>query len=180
MRYSDDFIIVLPEIKQEEFKKVSNQINTEINAVPKLDLQAEKTQIFHYENLQLTSCNSLFLENIENGKNEIDYLGFTFDGKEITIRDKTITKYYYRLYRKLNTIVKNGGYTSSGKRISCKNVYEKYSRKGARLRDRDGNIKGNFITYVQRAQKVFGDEEAIDKKTKNHMMKIRKKLKQVF
>lgn len=179
MRYSDDFIVVLPEIGREDFKRIFNQIISEINAVPKLDLQAEKTQIFQYENMKLTSCNNLFLDNIENGKNVIDYLGFSFDGKEITIRDKTITKYYYRLYRKLNTIVKSGGYTSSGKRISCNNVYEKYSKKGARLKDRDGNIKGNFITYVQRAQKVFG-EESIDKKTKNHMAKIRKRLKQVF
>lgn len=180
MRYSDDFIVVLPEIGCEDFKRIFNQINSEISAVPKLELQAEKTQIFQYENMQLTSCNNLFLEGVKNGKNEIDYLGFSFDGKEITIRDKTITKYYYRLYRKLNTIVKNGGYTSSGKRISCKNVYEKYSRKGAKLKDRGGNIKGNFITYVQRAQKVFGEDESIYKKTKNHMAKIRKRLKQVF
>lgn len=90
-----------------------------------------------------------------NGKNEIDYLGFTFDGKEITIRDKTISKYYYRLYRKLKTIVKNEGYTPSGKRISCKNLYEKYTVKGAHLKDSNGHIKGNFISYVQRAQKVL-------------------------
>lgn len=31
-------------------------------------------------------------------------------------RDKTISKYYYRLYRKLKTIVKNDGFTSSEKR----------------------------------------------------------------
>lgn len=180
MRYSDDFIIILPKIKQEKFKELFKQINNEIKVVPRLNLQPDKTQVFKYGNLHLVSCNDLFLDGIENGKNEIDYLGFTFDGKEVNIRDKTITKYYYRLYRKLNTIVKNGGYTSSGKRISCKNLYEKYSRKGARLKDKDGNVKGNFITYVQRAKKVFGEDEPIDRKTKNHMVKIRKKLKQVF
>lgn len=54
-------------------------------------MQPDKTQVFKYGNLHLVSCNDLFLDGIENGKNEIDYLGFTFDGKEVNIRDKTIT-----------------------------------------------------------------------------------------
>ena len=32
----------------------------------------------------------------------LDYLGFSFDGRKVRIRDKTITKYYYRMYRKVN------------------------------------------------------------------------------
>ena len=136
--------------------------------------------VYKYKDTTLKSCNALFLKDILNGKNEIDYLGFTFDGKEITIRDKTISKYYYRLYRKLKTIVKNEGYTSSGKRISCKNLYEKYTVKGAHLKDSNGHIKGNFISYVQRAQKVFGENEPIDRKTRRHMLKIRRILDKVF
>ena len=180
MRYSDDFIIILPRISEDSFKIVLNDIMGEIKLIPNLILQPDKTQIYKYKDTTLKSCNSLFLDDMVNGKNEIDYLGFTFDGKEVTIRDKTISKYYYRLYRKLKTIVKNEGYTSSGKRISCKNLYEKYSVKGARLKDSNGHIKGNFITYVQRAQKVFGEDEPIDRKTKRHMIKIRRILDDVF
>lgn len=180
MRYSDDFIIILPRISEDSFKIALNDIMGEIKLIPNLILQPDKTQIYKYKDTTLKSCNSLFLDDMVNGKNEIDYLGFTFDGKEVTIRDKTISKYYYRLYRKLKTIVKNEGYTSSGKRISCKNLYEKYSVKGARLKDSNGHIKGNFITYVQRAQKVFGEDEPIDRKTKRHMIKIRRILDDVF
>lgn len=180
MRYSDDFIIILPGISENEFRKILNSIIEEIKSIPNLILQPDKTQIYKYRDTILKSCNALFLNDMVNGKNEIDYLGFTFDGKEVTIRDKTISKYYYRLYRKLKTIVKSEGYTSSGKRISCKNVYEKYSVKGAHLKDANGHIKGNFITYVQRAQKVFGEDEPIDRKTKRHMLKIRRILDDVF
>lgn len=180
MRYSDDFIIVLPKISKDKFKIELGDILSEVKRIPNLILQPEKTQIYKYTNTKLESCNALFLNDMVNGKNEIDYLGFTFDGKEITIRDKTISKYYYRLYRKLKTIVKNGGYTSSGKRISCKNLYEQYSIKGAHLKDPNGYIKGNFITYVQRAQNVFGKDEPIDRKTKRHMIKIRRILNEVF
>lgn len=180
MRYSDDFIIVLPNLQEEDFKIIFNEINNEILSVPNLILQQDKTQIYKYADKNLISCNSLVFDEIEDGKNFINYLGFTFDGREITIRDKTITKYYYRLYRKLNTIVKNEGYTPKGKRISCKNLYEKYSIKGSNLKNKDGEVKGNFITYVQRAEKVFGKSEPIDRKTKRHMLKIRRKLNEAF
>ncbi len=180
MRYSDDFIVILPQISDIIFKSMLNRIKYIIKSVPNLVLQPEKTQLYKYKGKELNSCNACFLKDVPNGKNEIDYLGFTFDGKEITIRDKTISKYYYRLYRKLKTIVKNDGFTSSGKKISCKNLYEKYSVKGAHLKDIDGYIKGNFITYVHRAQKVFGENEPIDRKTKRHMLKIRRTLDEVF
>ncbi len=180
MRYSDDFIVVLPKISDDIFKNMLDSIENIIKSVPNLELQPQKTQLYKFKDKKLNSCNASFLEDVPNGKNEIDYLGFTFDGKEITIRDKTISKYYYKLYRKLKTIVKNDGYTSSGKKISCKNLYEKYSVKGAHLKDVNGHIKGNFITYVQRAQKVFGENEPIDRKTRRHMLKIRRTLDEVF
>lgn len=180
MRYSDDFIIVIPKRKVNNFTAIIAAVNEIIKSVPNLILQPEKTQIFEYNETKLINCNSMFLDGVKNGKNEIDYLGFNFNGKEITIKDKTISKYYYKMYRKVKTIIHNGGYTRSGKRISCKNLYEKYSVKGARLKDEEGNVKGNFLTYVQRAQRIFGADEPIDKKTKKHMAKIRKKLKAVF
>jgi len=61
----------------------------------------------------------------------MDYLGFPFDGRVVTLRDKTVSKYYYKLYRKLK---------------SCENVYIKYSIKGSHVGD------GNFI-YVKRVEK---------------------------
>ena len=180
MRYSDDFIVVIPKVSEKQFKGVLEDIDLIINNVPRLELQPEKTKIFKYDSSQLWNCNETFLEGVANGKDEIDYLGFTFDGKEVTIRDKTITKYYYRLYRKLKTIVKNGGYSPKGKKISCKNLYEQYTEKGAWTRGEEAHIKGNFITYVKRAQKIYGENEPIDRKTRRHLLKIRRGLDKVF
>lgn len=180
MRYSDDFIIILPKMTEDNFRIILNNINLVIKNIPNLVLQPEKTKIYRYKEKYLENCNEKFMDSVPNGKNVIDYLGFSFDGKEITIRDKTISKYYYRMYRKLKTIVKSQGYTPYGKRISCKNLYEGYSIKGARRKDSEGNKKGNFITYVQRAQKIFGKEEPIDRKTRRHMVKIRRILDKVF
>lgn len=170
MRYSDDFIIILPQNIVGIFKEQFNYIMSIIKSIPNLDLQPDKTQIFKFNDKLLISCNELVLEGVKNSKNLMDYLGFTFDGKVVTIRDKTLSKYYYRMYRKLKTIIKHDGVTKHGKKISCKNIYEKYSIKGANMK------KGNFITYVNRAETIFGKNEAINRGTKNHMQKIRHKL----
>lgn len=85
----------------------------------------------------------------------MNYLGFTFDGQNVSLRDKTVSKHYYKLYRKLKTITKNNAVTEKGRRISCANVYLKYSIKGSSLGD------GNFITYVKRAERIFSNEKAV-------------------
>ncbi|WP_127506681.1 reverse transcriptase/maturase family protein [Paenibacillus humicus] len=176
MRYSDDFIVILPSTTLVSFKSNFQFINLAIQSVPRVKLEPEKTQIFEYNRGVIKSCNEDILQNVKNGKNFINYLGFTFDGRAVTLRDKTVSKYYYRLYRKLKTIVKRNGITKKGKRISCENVYLKYSIKGANV----GNgSRGNFITYVKKAERIFSGEKAIGHVRKKHMQKIRKQLNQI-
>lgn len=173
MRYSDDFIVVLPDNGESSFKDDLEFLRAEVAKVPRLVLQPDKTQIYLYNNTNLISCTNNFFPEVENGKPSLDYLGFSFDGKVVSIRDKTISKYYYRMYRKLKTIIKNDGYTKNGNKISCRNLYLKYSYKGA------NTDKGNFITYIHRCESIFGKDEAVTRSTKRHMQKIRKRLKQI-
>lgn len=79
-------------------------------------------------------------------------------------------------WKEKNKEAKKYAHFDEKKRISCKNLYEEYTVKGSRKKGNDGKIKGNFITYVQRAQKIYGDEEHIDQKTRRHMLKVRRKL----
>ena len=53
-------------------------------------------------------------------------------------------------------------------------MYERYSERGARLSEKG---KGNFFTYVHRAERVFGADEEIRKPVTNHMAKIKRTLK---
>ena len=135
---------------------------------------------------EVRNCTTQFLPEGKSGKDIIDFLGFSFDGQRVTLRDKTISKYYNRMYRKANTIVKNHGVSPKGKTISAKNLYQKYSYKGSRsyqiraakkkgLDISKQEIKGNFLDYVLRAKKEFHGEP-VDLATKNHMAKIRKRL----
>lgn len=173
MRYCDDFIIILPKKDISIFKQQYINIHNIIQLIPGLKLQAEKTQIFSFDFNQVKSCNNLVSSNMKNGKNILNYLGFSFDGKLVTIRDKTISKYYYRMHRKLRNIKDCQGISKSGKKISNKILYEKYSIRGA-FKD-----KGNFITYVKKAEKIFGKDEAVNKVIINHMNKIGRQLNEI-
>lgn len=171
MRYSDDFIIILPDSSELAVSKVFEQIHDFLRMAPRLMLEPSKTQYFHYSDGTLENCGKSFHDRADCSSRFINFLGFAFDGEKVSIRSKTISKYYYRMRRKAKNIVKAGGYTSTGKHISCENLYRRYSERGA-----NGKI-GNFLTYVSRAEKEYGSDEAITRDTKRHMQKIRKVLK---
>ena len=176
MRYSDDFILILPKQECNGVDIEYRDVYSVINSTPLLELEHEKTQIFEYEKEIIKSSNELVFDNVNNGKNIMNYLGFSFDGKKVALRDKTISKYYYRLYRKLKTVIKNNGITKTGKRISFENIYEKYSVKGAKVTK---GKRGNFITYVRKAERIFENEKEIGLVSKRHMQKIRRRLKRI-
>lgn len=170
MRYSDDFIIILPDVAEINAAEAFGKIHTLLKTAPRLTLEQSKTQYFHYADGELENCGKQFHAEADGSSRFINFLGFTFDGRQVSIRAKTISKYYYRMYRKANNIAKAGGYTPAGKHISCENLYRRYSERGA-----DGK-PGNFLTYVSRAEREYGSNEAITRDTKRHMQKIRKTL----
>lgn len=174
MRYSDDFIVIIPSGDAAFFLDMYNKIMHIINEIPKLELKQEKTQVYLYAENNVTNCNKLINPELEQGKNILNYLGFSFDGKRVFIRDKTISKYYYRMYRKARSIRKANGVTKYGNIISNKKIYEKYSIKGSKQDDRNRHQKGNFITYVIRASSVYMDDDAVGKVMSNHMVKIKR------
>ena len=171
MRYSDDFIIILPDVAELNASEVFEKIHALLKLAPRLTLEQSKTQYFHYSDGTLENCGKEFHIEADSSSRFINFLGFTFDGKKVSIRAKTISKYYYRMYRKAKNIANAGGYTPAGKHISCENLYRCYSERGA-----DGK-PGNFLTYVSRAEMEYGPSEAIKRDTRRHMQKIRKALK---
>lgn len=170
MRYSDDFIVVIPERAGTNVLDDLNKVIDRIKSTPNLELQPSKTRYFYYTGEKLENCGQQFHSDADCSKRFINFLGFTFDGQKVSIRAKTTGKYHYRMRRKAHGIAKQGGYTAGGKHISGKKLYETYSIKGAKAGE------GNFLTYVERAADEFGNNEAIRRDTARHMQKIRKAL----
>ena len=182
MRYSDDFIVVIPDIGAET-RQAIQQVGDIFNKTDGLTLAPNKTQYFRFENQKLENVGSSFGIPIENQKRFINFLGFTFDGKTVSIRAKTTAKYYHRMYKKAKTIRNSGGYTPNGKHISAQNLFGLYSDQGAHgcwIKEKGGKYvwhTGNYLTYIQRAKNVFGENQSIERDTKRHRQKIQKALK---
>ncbi|MFI3115197.1 MAG: reverse transcriptase/maturase family protein [Clostridia bacterium] len=196
LRYSDDFIIILPRDIDFSFDEIISYLKDAVNQTDNLTLEASKTQIYTFEN------NTIFnISDNTKKKSHIDYLGFIFDGNEVTLRPKTVSKYYYRMYKKLNTIVRNNGVTKNGNKISYSELYNTYTLKGRNgqydplrlpekviIKNKNNPYKsGNFFSYVQKSDEIFNPEylgkqktllqdkpkEPITRATKRHMLKIR-------
>ena len=162
MRYSDDFIIVLPYERDAEIADFTSYIFSYVESMKGLiDLQKEKTSCYTYKD-----------EVIYEGDqpSSINYLGFLFDGKNIRIRPRAITKYYYRMRRKANPIGRRNWTSSKGRRISAKELYSIYSR---------NDEKQTFIDYARKAKGILklNDQEA-NALIKHHKRKIAMAIKE--
>ena len=162
MRYSDDFIIVLPYERDTENADFTSYIFSYVESMKGLvDLQKEKTSCYTYKN-----------EVVYEGDrpSSINYLGFLFDGKSIRIRPRAITKYYYRMRRKAHTIGRSNWTSSKGRHISAKELYSIYSR---------NDKKQTFIDYAKKAKGILklNDQEA-DALIKHHKRKIAMAIKE--
>ena len=174
LRYSDDSIFIIPLSETPKIETITcyhDKIRTFIEKIPNLVLQKEKTKIYTYSNGELQNQDSL-INGTTNSKNIIDYLGFSFDGKLISVRDKTISKYYYRAYKKADSIAKRNGLSPKGKPISCKNLYKTYSIRGAKVTK---DNKGNFISYIKRCSDVFDDSDRVHLLLNTHLGKLKKR-----
>lgn len=173
-RYSDDFILVISCENIEKFKKFYEKVINIINNMIGVSIEKDKTKAYFYCNKTIKNITNMVMPEIKDEKNIIDYLGFSFDGNSISIRQKTYGKYIYRMRRKIDGIERNHGITYKGNKINYDKVYEKYSKKGLTR----GEKKSNFISYVRLAKKIFKDEKNISNIEKNHMRKIAKVIKQ--
>lgn len=166
MRYSDDFLIMLPVVSKNDIKEYVDFIFSYIDTLQGVvELQEEKTSLFLFEDDSVRSYPS-------GEPAAIDYLGFLFDGKDVRIRPRSITKYYYRMRRKARTIRRSKEAFSRGKHVASRNLYQIYSHSGKRL---------TFIDYAKRSTQILGIQDpetsAVIRKHKQKIAQAVKKRK---
>lgn len=171
-RYCDDIIIVIPlEEGKDENKTYLNYIE-KIDKIrrdtPNLEKNKEKTSTFIFKKGKIKGIG-------DTHENHISYLGFYFDGKDLRIREKSLFKYYTRMYEKTRVSAKYS--IKYGRKVFRKRLYKLYSHLGEKPRK---NEYGNFLTYTKRADKIFGKdnlyENKINSQTKRHWKKLQNSL----
>lgn len=168
-RYCDDLIIVIPidkKVQEFDYKFHQKNIDDIKEKIPNLKIQSEKTGNYFYTDSQIMDL------NFKNSK--VDYLGFSFNGKEVRIREKSLFKYYMRTYRKIR--ICNRKSKINGRKSYRRELYKNYSHLG---KSKKGH--GNFISYIERSQKIFDENSTtlnlMNTQVKNHWKKINSKLK---
>lgn len=134
--------------------------------IPNLEIQPAKTGNYFYTNNQIT--------DLVFNRTQLDYLGFSFNGKEVRIREKSLFKYYTRTYRKVR--ICNRKAKEFGRKSYRRELYKNYSHLGK-------NKKGHgnyFISYAERAQKIFDTStntvNLMETQVKNHWKRIKSRL----
>ncbi|MBD5401321.1 Reverse transcriptase (RNA-dependent DNA polymerase) [bacterium] len=172
-RYCDDIIMIIPMTKEEVLNGADRMVDEFVYAVrdeiPNLDLNEDKTEHFFYNNGKV--------EKIMGASNLINYLGFTFDGKNVRIREKSLFKYYCRAYRKIERVKK--AKDEKAFNAGRKAIYQSYTHLGVGKNPRE---HGNFLTYAYKADKIFSQSKELNceirNQVKRHWQKIENRLKE--
>lgn len=173
-RYCDDFIIVVPfdgEANREETREfIENKIEIARSIVKNLVLHPDKTQAFSYN-----ANSTQQFEQIEGYENILDYLGFSFDGKTVKLREKSLFKYYSRAYKKVKII--NSHIGQDDYNAIKKSMFRLYTHLGDK---KYGNKRGNFITYARKTHEIMMTssslESGIYNQYKRHWNKLIKRI----
>ncbi|WP_141306176.1 reverse transcriptase/maturase family protein, partial [Sporolactobacillus inulinus] len=184
-RYSDDFVIILPESKCDYacVNEIKSRIISKSENELFLDIETKKTKLLHF-----VKGERKIYKNNTSTATTFDYLGFEFNGKTVFLRSKTLYKFHYRgkkgiilLARNLEerTIVESDHYPRLRKKYLLRRIKSKHIEKikeGLDCAKKDSeagqSIKGrrkatimylsskprkmkNMLNYAVNAQKVF-------------------------
>lgn len=181
MRYSDDFILVTP--NADAFRKMLDTLKMQVDKLPTLTMHPDKTCYFAYSRDCVEQLN-LDLSNNAGArpKRMISYLGFTFDGKVVRLRQSTIGRFYRKTYVKTKNAFKCG---QPGKKRVDRLYLEtsdwgRFPNRNRAARKRCGcnGRHGNFHSYAHRAARTFPDDPILGD-TRRHKRKIRNRSRRI-
>jgi RNA-directed DNA polymerase len=153
-RYSDDIIIIGT---REETKNALDFINTEMAKLgPSMKINDDKTEISEFERLAL---------GVFKCDRPITYLGLTYDGMRVTLRGRTLSRYYRRMTYAARQAIRSAKKSDSGK-IFLRGIYREFTHLG----------RQNFYTYARTASAILRDESPL-RQLRRHFRILHRKLR---
>lgn len=160
-RYSDDIICIVPFSEKDSLDFIFDKLRQDID----IEISSKKTKRYHISNGKIVECISKANES-DDKHLLIEYLGFSFDGNRILLKDGTLNKYYKKLDNHLYLMKKL--YLKKGKIVGKKHFYKYYSHLGEASRKqfikkhnprRNSYKHSNFFSYVDKASRIMGNTE---------------------
>jgi RNA-directed DNA polymerase len=158
-RYCDDMLCIVPDTAEEEVERFVMEEIRKVN----LEIQPEKTMKHRFERRGSRS----------EADQELQYLGFLFDGDRVLLRNAGISRFYAKMRAgvRLAALTKK----KADKKLSKENA-EKNPLRRKKLNIRYSYVGGrNFPAYAFRAAHEFGDSR-IKKQIRRHWRKLNQKI----
>jgi len=148
MRYCDDLLCIVPLKEQQAYQDIASKIQTFIFNLAKefkLVVNDDKTDkyFFSKEIGSKLSCSRI----TESGllKDRLQYLGFHFDGRQVSIRSSSIMRYKKKMKRGINFHLRLRDAYASGEKLKTHELRLLY--------DQADRGVSNFPSYARRADK---------------------------
>lgn len=183
-RYSDDLVVVC---NSYDASKIEQFVLEEIKNV-KLKISEDKTERkrFKADPREGLICLEKISESNEV-KSKVGYLGFTFDGENIRIKEKNLSGFYRQMKQAIATKNRRAEamrdlHLSKNQPIFKRKLYRLYTFKGVKGRKIYFNqnskstvrkYRGNFIKYAYRSAEIMEAPE-IKKQVRNHWKILQK------
>jgi RNA-directed DNA polymerase len=152
-RYSDDImLLVSPEFSTEAQTVIGDQAT-----LIGLSINTGKTEISHFS----------VIGGVQISDAPITYLGFTFDGKNVGLRSRTLSRYYRRMTYATRRTVRTAGKAGQQAADAFKRgLFRDFTHLGRR----------NFYSYAKRADNKFVGS-IVKKQLRRHFQILLRKLK---
>jgi len=164
-RYSDDLIIVC---KQEYEDEILKFIRDRIKNLTKLEIHSTKTKVYRFEEINGAFKGFGVDENTKkhNYNSILEYLGFSFDGQRVLVKDSGFSKYYRsmkRSFKKSTSLAINS--KNPDHKIFKSRLYKRFTHRGAKRKliyhpskldpkKYEATKKydwGNYLSYIYKA-----------------------------
>ena len=152
-RYSDDIILLVPPEIESAAESIIKQSASNIG----LTVNAAKTEVSRFS---MAGGN-------QHADKPITYLGFTYDGKNVALRSRTVSRYYRRMtYATRRTVRMAGKAGQQAASAFKRGVLRDFTHLGSR----------NFYSYAKRADNKF-TSSIVKRQLRRHFQILLRKLK---
>lgn len=178
MRYSDDILFIVP-VGGNEARKIMQHVQARIESYGKhLRIKETKCTIDRFSRSQGSYDHEAVYPDGKS-RNGLNYLGFRFDGQRVYLRDSTVSNFRRKITRAVNAKARKlvQGYPGKDlafleKKMNTDRIIEKFGRVREFQLGEDKR-SWTFWTYVDRANKAFGDEARIYQQIKKYKDAVR-------
>lgn len=183
-RYSDDLIIVCEQEHEDEIIKF---IRDKVKNLAKLEIHPSKTVVYRFEEIDGVFKGFEIDENSkEHNYNKcLEYLGFSFDGQRVLIKNSGFSKFYRSMKRSFKKSSSLAIYSKNpDENLFKSRLYKRFTHRGAKRKliynqSKTDSSKyektkkyywGNYLSYINKAndsmRSLNGGKDVIKKQSR--------------